>query len=217
MLTARERLISVMTRRNFSETAQTRPSARFANASRRSLAALPLAICLITAIAARADSSCAETWLSQEIGLRQSSSMVQTISGIQGTELNFYGSSYASDAEITFKVLNYYSSLTPSLGTSKNKSSNNATTNDFGGGGASNTSTTDTTSESGPAPESSSVNSVLIEGPLHPDVVAAALTSNSTPTLNPVPEPRYSVLAVFLVGFSLPLWRKLQKSRRLFS
>src|SRR5579864_6636079 len=103
------------------EIVQTRLPGRFANASRRSLAALPLAISLIATISARADSSCPEAWLSQEIGLCESASMVQKISGIQGTEMNFYGSSEASDEEITFKVVNYYIDLTPKLGTSNHK------------------------------------------------------------------------------------------------
>ncbi len=142
-------------------------------------------------------------------------SMLDQISGIEGLEMNFFGSSAASDIEISFKNVSYYSSYTPKPKVSKDQSS---APSDIGLGdglwpGASKTSTTGGSSSD---PSSFSDNA-LFDQPLNREIVQADLASGGPklPTdLNPVPEPRYFLVEILIAALSIGIWLKRQQGRQ---
>ena len=193
---------------------------RFTDVTLRSWPALSLVIGLTMTISARADSvySCTAVRLSPTNELCASPNMLDQISGIEGIEMNFYGSLVASDADISFKNVNYYQIYAPKPAT-KEQSSNNNGTNNFGGGawtGSVNTSTPPDPSLSDPGPSIFSSDSSVPDTPLDTEIVKSDLANGPQPltTLDPAPEPRYSVITMLLAGLAISILRKLQRSRR---
>ncbi len=146
-----------------------------------------------------------------------SANMLDQINGIEGIEMNFYGSQDASDADISFRNISYYQVFTPKSAT-KQPSSNQAT-NNFGGSepgtGSINPSTPADPSSSDPTPSILSPDSSISDTPVDSEVVKSDL-ANGTPltTLDPTPEPRYSAIALLMAGLAIGVLRKLQQRRR---
>ncbi len=164
---------------------------------------------------ARANSVCTATSWASENGLCFSSSMLDRISGIEGIEMNFFGTQTASDAEIAFKFVNYYSSYTPKSKEGNDQSPNvTFTGNNFGG--SSETNSTNPPGKSpwnDPKPGLSSGDNV-IDGPIHQNVIVTDLARDPlklTDDINVVPEPSYTVFGVLLAGLAIGIWRKLQQ------
>jgi len=142
--------------------------------------------------------------------------MLDQISGIEGLEMNFFGSSAASDIEISFKNVSYYSSYTPKPKASKDQSSD---TSDMGLGdgfspGSSNTSTTEGSSGSDPSPFSDNAS---FDQPLNSEIVQADLASGTPnlPTdLNSVPEPRYFLVEILIAALAIGIWLKRRQGRQ---
>jgi len=142
--------------------------------------------------------------------------MLDQISGIEGLEMNFFGWSAASDIEISFKNVSYYSSYTPKPKVSKDQSSD---TSDFGFGdglwpGSSNTSNTGGSSGSGPGFVSDSAS---FDQPLPNEIVQADLASGTPklPTdLNSVPEPRYFLVEILIAALAIGIWLKRRQGRQ---
>jgi len=209
--------------RNYAQSALLRPPVRFTYVTLRNWSALSLVIGLTMAISAHADSvySCTAVRLSPTNELCASPNMLDQISGIEGIEMNFYGSLVASDADISFKNVNYYQIYAPKPATKEQSSNNNGNngTNNFGGGawtGSVNTSTPPDPSLSDPGPSIFSSDSSVPDTPLDTEIVKSDLANGPQPltTLDPAPEPRYSVITMLLAGLAISILRKLQQSRR---
>ncbi len=208
------RLISIMLPRNPTESPRT---VRFTNVARLAWPALSFAMSLLVPFSARANSVCGSGGFAPEAGLCSSMSMLDRISGIEGLEINFFGSQAASDMEIAFKNVSYYSSYTPKPKASKDQSSATSTGSGFGDGvwpGSGNTSTTGGSSGSNP---SFSSDSASFNQPLPSEIVKADLVSGTPnlPTdLNAVPEPRFFGVELLIAGLAIGIWLKLRQGRR---
>ena len=171
-------------------------------------------------ISARADSvhSCTAVRLSPTSSLCTSTNMLDRISGIEGIEMNFYGSQVASDADISFKNVNYYQIFTPKPATNQ-QSSSDKDTNNFGGGswtGPADSSTPPNPYSSDPGPSVFSSDSSVLDMPLDSQIVKSDLANGTQPltNLDPAPEPRYSVIAMLMAGLAIGILRKRQQGRR---
>ena len=206
--------------RNPAQSALLRPLVRLTDVTLRSLPALSLVIGLTMTISARADGlySCTALRLSPTSGLCTSTNMLNQISGIEGIEMNFYGSQVASDTDISFKNVNYYQIFTPKPATNHQTSSNEGT-NNFGGGswtGSTNTSAFPDPSSSNPGSSVFSSDISVLNTPVDSEILKSDLANGKQPltTLDPVPEPRYSVIAMLIAGLAISTLRKLQQGRR---
>jgi hypothetical protein len=142
-------------------------------------------------------------------------SMLDRISGIEGLALNFYGSQAASDMEIAFKNVSYYSSYTPKVKVSKDQSSDTPTEFDLGDGlWPGNTSSTAGSSGGDPSfsPESSTVDQPLPKEIVQADLVNGA--QNLPRDLSSVPEPRYFAVEMLFAGLATGIWLKLRRGRQ---
>jgi hypothetical protein len=144
-------------------------------------------------------------------------SMLDQISGIEGLEMNFYGSQTASDIEIAFKNVSYYSSYTPKPKASTDQSSDTSTDFGFGDGLWPGSGDTSSTGGSSGSDLSSFSDSASFDQPLHSEIVKADLTNgtpNLTTDLSPVPEPRSFVLEMLIAGLAIGIWHKLRQGRQ---
>ena len=204
MLAISGRLTCIMTPRNdcnHGACNQVLAVARFMNVSKLGLIPLALVASLATAGLAQANSisACAGEWSSSVSAICNSADMVNRISGIEGVEMNFYGSEFASDDQIAFKTVSYYSSYTPHAKSSSNDSQNSAPSGD--GTPAGNDLTDFTGTVIGPGP-------VTVDTPLQVQAVKSDLTSTRDAIpgdLNSVPEPRYAGIVLLLAGFAVAL------------
>lgn len=131
--------------------------------------------------------------------------------------MNFFGSSAASDVEISFKNVSYYSSYTPKAKASKDQSGDTSPDISLGDGfwpGSSHTTTTGGPSGSDP---SSSSESVSFDQPLNRGIVQADLASggpNLPKDLNSVPEPRYFAVEMLIALLATGIWLKRRQGRQ---
>ena len=205
--------------RNYAQLALPRPIVGFTDVTLRSLPVLSFVICLTMTISARASEiyPCSAGGLSPTSSLCASSNMLDEISGMEGIEMNFYGSQIASDTNISFKNVNYYEIYTPKSATTQQSSSNEGT-NNFGGGsltGSVNTSTSGDPSSSDPGTSIFSSDSSVPGTPVDSQIVKSDLAqATQQPLTDPVPEPRYSIIAMLIAGLAISVWRKLPQDRR---
>jgi len=143
--------------------------------------------------------------------------MLDQISGMEGIEMNFYGSQIASDTDISFKNVNYYQIYTPKSATTQ-QSPSNKWTNNFGGGsltGSVNTLTSGDPSSGDPGTSIFSSDSSVPDTPVDSQIVKSDLAQGTPqPLTDPVPEPRYSIIAMLIAGLAISVWRKLQQGRQ---
>jgi hypothetical protein len=164
---------------------------------------IPLSVVAGLAIAGLAQangvSACAGALSPSESALCDSSDLVNRISGIEGVEMNFYGSEFASTDQIAFKNVSYYSSFTPSAKSSSNDAQNSAPGLD-GTPAAGNNLTDFTGPLTGPDPNA-------LDTPLQSQAVKSDLASTNNDKipgdLNSVPEPRYAGIVTLIAGLAL--------------
>jgi len=144
--------------------------------------------------------------------------MLNEISGIEDIEMNFYGSQVAPDADISFKNVNYYQIFTPKPATNPQLFSHQGT-NDFGGGswtGSTNSPAFPDPSSSNPGSSDFSSDDSVVNTPVDSEIIKSDLINGNQPltNLDPVPEPRYSVIALLIAGLAIGTLRKFQHDRR---
>ena len=119
--------------------------------------------------------------------------MLDQISGLEGIEMNFYGSQDASDTDISFKNVSYYQIYTPKSSASNQQPSSNNGTNNFGGGswtGSVNTPTSGDPSSSDPGTKHFFSEISAADTPVDSQIVKSDLTQGTPQpltTLDPTP------------------------------
>ena len=184
---------------------------------RRGLLTVPIAMGLILAIPTQAgnipfSSWCNSTWFTAAGVCSNPSNVLDQISGMEGVQLNFFGSSGASDLNVGFKNFNYYNPGNTFQGKSRGSSNTDFTDDSWG--------STDTSNWG--SPQGDLVPPQDPQNPDDPPGQNKGFTSDFTSITNldtgiddpsPVPEPRYSALAALIAALAFLGFRGLQRRR----